>query len=235
MTRTYGLFEIRLEEIDPPTHNPRFAAEGLDDLAASIAGVGILEPLICKANGDRVRLVAGLRRFTAARQVGLKTAPCIVFPSMTEAQELGISLVENLHRREMSPVEKGEAFFRLQETGLNQKAVGRMVGCSDYVVSVCIRIARQLIPEAREACHRGALTQGDAYTLARLPHDMQRKVYLREAPKPRQKGGNRTSWAEVSLRSALAAMKDGDRVLALAHAEKACEYLRSGKRLQAVN
>lgn len=138
---------------------------------------------------------------TAARMVGLRTVPCIIYPTLAGQQELSISLVENLGH-----------------------------------IHICLRIARKLIPEAREACHRGTITQQDAYQLSGMSQDDQRRVYLKEGDLGVKRPGRGIQEGETErcLRQALTFYKKGDRRLALACAEKAVEALRGTLKLHAV-
>lgn len=232
------LAQVPIDKVDPPTANPRFAAEELDELAVSIGQVGILEPLIGVVSGpDRVRLVAGLRRFTSARQIGMATVPMLVHARMDPREELAISLVENLHRREMSPVESGQAFHDLMRTGMTQVQVGKMVGVSDFTVSTTIAIATKLCPEAREAAHRGEITKTAAFDMTRFPYGTQRRIleatrnrveeraFVDAGKPPRKRSGQRAGEAETYLRSAITALHGKDRTLAVEMTERALAAL----------
>ena len=89
--------EIPLDEIDPNANQPRsqFQEEGLKELAASIVEQGVLSPILVVENGNRFRIVAGERRFRAARLAGLSTLPCIV-RDMTSEQQMAVALIENV-------------------------------------------------------------------------------------------------------------------------------------------
>ena len=245
MTEGPILLRVAVDSIDPPTANPRFEASDLDELVESIKGVGILEPRIGVALGvgsERVRLVAGLRRFTAANRAGLTHVPMIVYPHLEERQELAISLVENLHRKNMSPVESGEAFKKLCETGMTQRQVAAMVGISDFNVNHCIQIATKLVPSVRDACHRGEITQTQAFDLTKWPpkmqvamlanigraraHDAEEKRNARASGVTESRSGSSRGECESALRGALIALAAKDYSTSLSMAERACELLR---------
>lgn len=232
------LGRIPVDKIDTPVANPRFEPRDLDDLVQSIKGVGILEPLICVVSTPgRVRLVCGLRRFTAATIAGLKEVPAVVHAAMSDQQELAISLVENLHRKDLSPVERGEAFVKLHDSGLTYRAVAQMVGLSHLTVATSVAIATRLIPEAQDACHRGDLTQAQAWELSKQPVELQRAMFLGERlQRPKRIGGpGRRSKAESALRSALAAINQGRPDVALECAEEAVAELRKRQKIRAVS
>lgn len=228
-------FRIPIGLIDPPVANPRFEAQDLEQLAESIKGVGILEPLVCVAVGDdRVRLVAGLRRYSAAKLIGLTDVPALVHARMTDREELAVSLVENLHRKDMTPVERGAAFVKLHDAGLTYREIARMVGLSHLTVHIAVSIATKLIPEAREACHIGEITQQAAWEMSKLPVALQRSMFLGERLTVKADDrGKRRAKAEVALRAALTAYRMGDKVQALDLARQAVEALEATMELAA--
>jgi ParB family chromosome partitioning protein len=232
------LFEVAISRIDPPTQNPRFAAEDLEDLVASITEVGILEPIIGVISpGNRVRLVAGLRRLTSAKLAGLKTVPVLLHASLDDRQELAVSLVENLHRKDMSVIESGEAFIKLGKTGMTQKQIGKMVGVSDFTVSNAIAIVTKCVPEVKEAAHRGEITIARALDLSRLPsrmqkallHQREREVEIeRSHPSvtAKSRGTHGKGPAESLLLEAAGAVRRDDIAMAIDITERALETLR---------
>jgi ParB family chromosome partitioning protein len=231
---TARLFNVEIENILPPTSNPRFAAEELGDLTASIKGTGVLEPLLGVAEGKKVRLVAGKRRLAASKLAGLTTVPMLVHTFLSPRDEMAISLVENLHRKDMTAIELGTAFKKLVADGMSQRQVATLVGVSDFTVSSCVRIVECLIPEMAQLCHEGKLTRTEAYRLCRHPAQVQRAIFYKEAPKAKAPQG-RKSYAETALANALACYKDGRKVEALGYAEQAVEHLRRTTDLRVVS
>ena len=98
--------EIAIDEIDPNTAQPRkdFDKEALEQLAESIRSAGVLSPILVVQDGMRYRIVAGERRFRAARLAGLSTVPCIV-RDLTNEQQMEAALIENLQRQDLNPIE----------------------------------------------------------------------------------------------------------------------------------
>jgi len=101
--------DIELKKIQPNRLNPRleFTKSGLDELAGSIKRVGLLEPIIVRPKGDIYEVVVGERRYRAAQQAGLNVVP-VVIRDYTDAEALELNFIENVHREDLSAVEKGK-------------------------------------------------------------------------------------------------------------------------------
>ena len=121
-----GVLEIAVNLIDPCKTQPRqnFDKEKLSELAASVKQHGVLQPLILKAKDGRYTIIAGERRYRAARQAGLKTVPAVL-KDADEKEVLQLSIIENIQREDLNPIEEAEAISRLMEQyhGLNKKTV----------------------------------------------------------------------------------------------------------------
>lgn len=135
------LTELPLEQIEPDPTQPRQDLGDLSDLKASIASVGLVQPIIVTILGyERYRLVAGERRFTAAQELNLPKIPAIV-RTVEEHQRLEVQIVENLHRKDLNPFEEASSYQRLMtEFGLNQEAVGKRLGKSQGSISELLRL-----------------------------------------------------------------------------------------------
>lgn len=225
------LAHIPIERVKPSPYNPRHEAEGIDDLSASIASVGIIEPLVVavdKKDPQKVTLVCGNRRFAAAKKAGLKSVPCVILPDMAERGQRMVSLVENLHRRDMTHIEQGEAFRDLMHTGMTQMQVARSVGVSDFTVSVKLALVTQLIPEFQDMVHRDRMTVQEARAMCKLPAAAQRNIFKGpRGDQPRRSAveQHRRSHTEACLMRALSSYRDGDFDMALAESRKAVGYL----------
>src|SRR3954451_552780 len=159
-----GLLEIDVDRIIANPWQPRLEIdeESPADLVSSIREHGVLQPLIVtRADGDSYALVAGERRWRAARAAGLLTVP-IVVKETTPRQRLEIALVENIQRQDLSPLETAQAYRQLiDEHSLTQEAVAERVGKSRAAVANVLRLL-QLPPAARDALARGLITEGHA-------------------------------------------------------------------------
>jgi ParB family chromosome partitioning protein len=138
---------LPLRLIDPDPNQPRQDLGDLANLAASIQEHGIIQPLIVEAvAGGRYRLLAGERRLTASRNAGLESAPCVI-RTVAEHSRLALQLIENLHRKDLHPVEEAGAYQRLMaEFNLKQDELGRRLGKSATSICETLRIL-ELRPE----------------------------------------------------------------------------------------
>jgi ParB family chromosome partitioning protein len=137
----------------------------LEELVQSIREHGVLQPLIVtRADNESYALVAGERRWRAARSAGLLTVPVVV-KETTPRQRLEIALVENIQRQDLSPLETAQAYRQLiDEHELTQEAVAERVGKSRASVANSLRLL-QLAPAARDALATGKISEGHARAL----------------------------------------------------------------------
>ncbi|GAB4578090.1 MAG: ParB/RepB/Spo0J family partition protein [Anaerolineales bacterium] len=168
---TSGVTEILIDDITPNPRQPRthFDFEELQELAASIRAHGIIQPLIL-THGDMpgtYTLIAGERRWQAAKQAGLDRVPAIVREA-TEQQRLELALIENIQRTDLSPLEAAEAYRHLADDfGLSQEAIAQRVGKSRVAVANTMRLLK--LPEkVRQTLAEGRITEGHARALLGL-------------------------------------------------------------------
>jgi ParB family chromosome partitioning protein len=166
------LRELPVELISPNPKQPRrrFEQESLEALAASLGERGLLQPVLVRPRrGGGYELVAGERRWRAARIAGLASIPAIV-REREDAQALEAALVENMAREDLNPIEEARACAALvEELGLTREEVGRRVGRSRVAVSNLLRLL-DLPDEAIELVQDGALSEGHGRALL-LAHD----------------------------------------------------------------
>lgn len=163
--------DVPVGSIAPNPRQPRrvFAEESLAGLTASVAEIGVLQPLLVQAVGeDRYELIAGERRWRAARRAGLPTVPVIV-RELTDEGSLETALVENLHRDDLSVLEEATAYQQLMEHfELTQEQVAQRVGKSRSAVANTVRLL-QLPPSVQRLLEEGRLSAGHARTLLASP------------------------------------------------------------------
>ena len=161
--------DISIDEIDPNASQPRrdFDKEALEQLADSIREAGVLSPILVVENGMRYRIVAGERRYRAARLAGLETVPCIV-RSMPHEQQMEAALIENLQRQDLNPIEEAAAIRSLmQECGYTQEQAARKLGKSRPAIANALRLLN--LPKAvTDLVVTGDLSAGHARVLAGL-------------------------------------------------------------------
>ena len=167
---TLGLLEIPTTSIQPNPHQPRefFDEEALNALAESIREVGVLQPVLVREADDGYELIAGERRWRAAKRVGLQTVPAIVRVA-DDALALQQAIVENVQREALDPLEEAAAYQQLiEDFKLTHDDVARRVGKSRASVTNCLRIL-QLPPTVQRYIHDGSLKRGHAIALLGTP------------------------------------------------------------------
>lgn len=163
---------IRIADIEPRKDQPRktFERESLEALAESISQYGVLQPIIVRENAalpGLYEIIAGERRWRAAKLAGLSEIPAVVF-SGDDLKSAQVSLVENLQREDLNPVEEALAYERLIDNfGLTQEAVAKEVGKSRSAVANALRLL-DLPKEVLEMLKTGELSAGHARTLLGL-------------------------------------------------------------------
>jgi ParB family chromosome partitioning protein len=172
---TPGLRKVSIEAIVPNPHQPRtvFDPQALEELAASIRELGLIQPLIVQQmGGDGTRpaqyqIVTGERRWRAARLAGLQHLDVIV-KDVTPLEMLELALVENIQRADLSAIEEAHAYQQLAEQfGLTQERIAARVGRSRVSVTNTMRLLR-LPPEIQEAVSNNELSEGHARALLML-------------------------------------------------------------------
>jgi ParB family chromosome partitioning protein len=174
------VIELPVGEIRPNPLQPRrqFTAESLDALAASIKEHGLLQPVIVsRAPEGGFTLIAGERRWRAAGRAGLASIPVVIRESATDADQLGLALIENLQREDLTPIEEARAYHHLRtELGFSQEAIAQRVGKERSTVANALRLL-QLPLAVQEQVDAGLLSAGHGRALAGLPsRAMQEKL-----------------------------------------------------------
>jgi len=175
--KTVGAFrDLPIEAIVPNPMQPRrrFDQKGLEDLAASFKSQGVLQPILVKKKDDKYILIAGERRFRAAKIAELKTVPGIVLDEKDESDMLQMALVENIQREDLNPLEEAEAYRQLMdEAGLTQNQVAGKVGKSRTSIANTLRLLN-LPDKVKLFIRDGKLTEGHARAILALDNDLSR-------------------------------------------------------------
>lgn len=166
---TTALRNIPIQEIRPNHYQPRkeFSEDELKELAASIRTAGLLQPISVRRADNGYELIAGERRFRAARSLGWTTIPAIV-RDYDDRTMLTLALVENLQRADLNPIEEAEGYARLaSEFDLTQNDIAELVGKDRSTIANLQRVL-QLPAEVRKLLETGALSLGHARPLLAL-------------------------------------------------------------------
>jgi len=177
-----GIRKLPVAALKPNRWQPRssFDDQELEALAASIRAQGLVQPLIVTLDGDGTySIVAGERRWRAARRAGLEEVPVVIRGDLDDRSRLELALVENLQRSDLNALEEAEAYATLQEKfGLSQEEIAVRVGKGRSTITNSLRLLK-LPPEVRDLLRAGQLTAGQARPLLALG-DRERQVALAE-------------------------------------------------------
>lgn len=161
-----SLVEVAIDQIEPNPNQPRkhFESSSLEELAASIRASGVIQPVIVRETADGYQLIAGERRWRAARLAGLERIPAIVREA-TDAESLELALVENLLREDLNPIEEAEAYRHLlAQFGWTQEQLAQRIGKDRTSIANVLRLLR--LPDAiQDDLRAGRLTMGHARAL----------------------------------------------------------------------
>ena len=172
-TGTATLLDIKA--IHPNPYQPRkiFDPEKIEELAASLRSSGIIQPLILRKGSDGYELIAGERRWRAAIKAGLKEVPVII-KNVSDDQVLILSLVENLQRENLNPVEEAEAYYHLiEDFKLLQETVGEVVGKNRSTITNALRLLK-LPEEIKKDLSLGKISSGHARAILVLDNNAKR-------------------------------------------------------------
>ncbi len=167
-----GLVQVPVDRIEPNPNQPRrrFPAEDLEELAVSIGQHGVLQPLlVSEREPGRYVLIAGERRWRAAKAAGMSAVPAVIRERLEEEHLLELALVENLQRRDLTPLEEARAYDQLRSgLGLSQEEIASRVGINRSTVANTLRLLK-LPMEVQEMVDGGVLSAGHARTLLAFP------------------------------------------------------------------
>ena len=176
-TPSTGITDIPVDRIQPNPRQPRqrFEADELEALAASVREHGVLQPILVTETLDGYQLVAGERRFRAARLAGLDRIPAVI-RQLAERDQLELALVENLQRADLGPLEEATAYQALAaEFGLTHEEIARRIGRAKSTITNTLRLL-ELDPRVQQALVEESITEGHARAIGGLPIEQQAPV-----------------------------------------------------------
>jgi ParB family chromosome partitioning protein len=199
-SRLLALDDIRPS---PAQMRRRFPADSLRELADSIREHGVLQPVLVRPAADGYELIAGERRWRAARQAGLERIPAVVREDAADDESLLLGLVENLQREDLDPIEEAHGIQRLiDQFGLTQDQAATRLGRSRVTVNQALSLLRAC-PAVSSATASGAISAGHARALIALPSADDQERGLRVALARRLNVRQTENWVR-SYRPALA-------------------------------
>lgn len=167
-----GLSRLDINSIRPNKNQPRkvFDPEKIEELANSIKEHGVIQPIVVRNVGDGYEIVAGERRWRAARKAGLTEVPCIV-RELTDEQNMLFAIIENMQREDLNPIEEAQGLDRMIKTfGLTQEEVSKSVGKSRPYISNSLRLLK-LPEEVKNLMAEKKLSAGHARALINIGDD----------------------------------------------------------------
>lgn len=164
-----GVSKVPLDKIDPNPSQPRgeFEPTAMQELADSIRAHGIIQPLVVRRKGDRFEIIAGERRWRAARMVRLTEVPVAIL-DLADSQVLEVALIENIQRADLNPIEIAQALERLQESGMSHDAIALSTGKDRSSITNFLRLLK-LPEDVRTLIAERHLSLGHAKVIAGLP------------------------------------------------------------------
>ncbi len=171
---TQGVVELDIDQLSPNDYQPRQQIDeaSLEELAASIKANGIIQPIVVRRTPEGYRIIAGERRWRAARRAGLSRVPVVVKDlsgDQTHRKVLEMALIENLQREDLNAIDEATAYRRLvDEFALTQEAIAAAVGKDRATVANTLRLLK-LPAEVQADVAAGAVSMGHARALLALP------------------------------------------------------------------
>ncbi len=180
-----GVTDVDIDRLSPNDYQPRVEMDDgrLDELAASIRANGVIQPVVVRRDGDAYRIIAGERRWRAARRAGLSRVPVVIKDlegDESSRKVLEMALVENIQREDLNAIDQAKAYRRLADQfGLTQDAIAGSVGKDRATVANTLRLLK-LPAEVQADVASGAITMGHARALLALPADAVQLQLARE-------------------------------------------------------
>ena len=181
-TMQNGINLVEIDKLSPSIYQPRqdFNEEALDALVASVKEKGVLQPLLVRKNGNKYEIIAGERRWRAAKQAGLDSVP-VIEKDFSNKEVLEVALVENLLRENLSAIEEAEGFNRLiSEFSHTHEALSQIVGKSRSYISNTLRLLN-LSDFIKDKIKSNELTAGHARALVGLDNadEIAKKIIIK--------------------------------------------------------
>ncbi len=173
-----GVLFVNINEIKPNSKQPRknFPEEKIEELASSIEAHGIIQPIMVRPAGEGYEIVAGERRWRAARKASLKQVPCII-RELDDEQNMLVSIIENMQREDLNPMEEADALNQMAaQYGLTQEEISKSVGKSRPYITNALRLLK-LPEEIQQMVVKGDLTSGHARAIAGIKEE-KKQLYV---------------------------------------------------------
>ncbi|MCF7944623.1 MAG: ParB/RepB/Spo0J family partition protein [Spirochaetia bacterium] len=172
---------VKVSMVDPNPNQPRkgFSEESMQELASSIKEQGILQPILVEKAGNRYTIVAGERRFRAAKEAGLEEIPVII-KTLSEEQKLEVALIENIQRENLNPIEESKAYkFLVEKTKISQEELSKRLGKKRSTIANSLRLLN-LGEDMQEALQNKEISAGHARALLSVVNPADREYLFKK-------------------------------------------------------
>ncbi len=172
---------LNLQEIVPSHNQPRkfFEDQKLSELADSIAQKGVLQPILVRKSNGKYEIVAGERRFRAAEKIGMEQVPAMIVGDLNDREVLEVSIIENLQRDDLNPLELAHGYNRLlSEFGVSQQELAGRIGKDRSSIANTLRLL-QLPEEIKDKIAQGKLREGHARAILALQSEKEQLLLAR--------------------------------------------------------
>ena len=177
LSQMSSILMVEVDRIEPNPDQPRkqFSQERLNELAASIREKGVIQPILAEDRGDGIfTIVAGERRYRAAKLAGLSEIP-VISQDFTDEEKLEIALIENIQREDLNPIDEARAMqSAMEHSGATQEELAKRLGKSRSAIANTLRLLR-LEPDIQQALSDGTLTAGHARALLAVDDESARR------------------------------------------------------------
>ena len=173
------IVQVNIDDIIPNRFQPRlsFDDQGLKELAASIKEHGIIQPLVLRKLGSKYEIIAGERRYKASQMAGLTTVPAVI-SNIDDNSSAEVALVENIQRRDLTPIEEARSYKNLLDKGyLTQEQLAKKMGISQSAIANKLRLLN-LDDEVQQALLEGRISERHARALLSLDSKTAQKEWL---------------------------------------------------------
>ena len=180
------ILNVPIEDIIPNRFQPRIAFDetALKELSSSIKEHGIIQPLVLRRLGDKFEIIAGERRYKAAKMAGLSSVPAII-SKIDDKKSAEVAIVENIQRRDLSSIEEAKSYKQLLDKGyLTQEELAKKMGLSQSAISNKLRLL-SLSEEVQEALIEGKISERHARSLLQLNTEELQNKWLEKIIKER--------------------------------------------------
>lgn len=181
VAETSTVNSVRISMVDPNPNQPRkgFSEESMQELASSIKEQGILQPILVEKTGNRYTIVAGERRFRAAKEAGMQEIPVII-KTLSEEQKLEVALIENIQRENLNPIEESKAYkFLVEKTKISQEELSKRLGKKRSTIANSLRLLN-LGEDMQEALQNKEISAGHARALLSVVNPADREYLFKK-------------------------------------------------------